>query len=483
MVDQTDKNGTWSKERKKINRTALLAVALAAIMITTFFAGYFVRGTVEPTTAQEMTAIMRLLKENSIYVSEQSAEELLPQVLKMDELSAQFVQKVIAPYDPYAAYYSPQDYKQLLEEDRGRYSGVGIGLTFDKDTGSVKIAKVYLNSSAYENGVKESDILVAGIKKGETEYTYFNTAVLEFNHDKPENERITTLKLVNEFFASFDIGDEINLKVLRNEIKIDFTLKKQNYVVSYVEYRDNGTYYYFSTEEDEFKGREPKSAEEKTAESIPYLDADTAYIKLYEFEGDAAGQFSKALEFMRAQGKTKLILDLRDNGGGLIDILLEIASYLINDNDAANIRILNFKDKISENHYSAVNRFYKGENRLTDISVIANTKTASASECLIGALIDYGDKETHNGAQFNTNRLILTEHNYTRGYFCTYGKGIMQTTYGLPSGGALKLTTAKIYWPIQSICVQDVGIQTVPENCVSDEDAIVRANEVLHPLP
>ena len=113
----------------------------------------------------------------------------------MDELSAQFVQKVIAPYDPYAAYYSPQGYKQLLEEDRGRYSGVGIGLTFDKDTGSVKIAKVYLNSPAYKNGVKESDILVAGIKKDETEYTYFNTAVLEFNQDKPENERITALKL------------------------------------------------------------------------------------------------------------------------------------------------------------------------------------------------------------------------------------------------------------------------------------------------
>ena len=118
MVDQTDKNGTWSKERKKINRTAIISVVLAAIIVTAFFAGYFVRGTVEPATAQEMTAIMRLLKENSIYVSEQSAEELLPQVLKMDELSAQFVQKVIAPYDPYAAYYSPQDYKQLLEEGR-----------------------------------------------------------------------------------------------------------------------------------------------------------------------------------------------------------------------------------------------------------------------------------------------------------------------------------------------------------------------------
>ncbi|MBR0189795.1 MAG: hypothetical protein IJQ23_05365 [Clostridia bacterium] len=481
MADKTDKNGAWNKERKRINRTALISVALAAMMIITFFAGYFVRGTVEPTTSQEMTAIMRLLKENSIYVSEQSAEELSPQILKMDELSAQFVQKVIAPYDPYAAYYSPQGYKQLLEEDRGRYSGVGIGLTFDKDTGSVKIAKVYLNSPAYKNGVKESDILVAGIKKDETEYTYFNTAVLEFNQDKPENERITALKLVNEFFAGFEIGDEINLKVLRNETEIDFTLKKQDYIVSYVEYRDNETYYYFSTEDDGYKGREPQSAAEKAAESIPYLDADTAYIKLYEFEGDAAKQFGQALEFMRTQGRTKLILDLRDNGGGLIDILLDIASYLINDNDAKDIRILNFKDKISESHYSTENKFYTGENRLTDISVIANTKTASASECLIGALIDYGDKETHNGAQFNTNRLILTEHNYAREYFCTYGKGIMQTTYGLPSGGALKLTTAKIFWPISKwVCVQDIGITTVPDNCVSDENAIARANAVLH---
>lgn len=474
MKEQKDKNAAWNTERKRINRTALVSVVLAAIMIITFFAGYFVRGMVEPTTAQEMAAIMRLLKENSIYVSEQSAEEPSPQVLQIDELSAQFVQKVIAPYDPYATYYSPQEYKQVLEEDKGRYSGVGIGISEDKDTKQVKVARVYLNSPAYKAGVKSGDVLVGGIKKGETDYTYFNTAVLEFNQDKPESEQITVLKAVNEFFSGFEIGDEITLKILREETEIEFTLKKQDYIVSYVEYKDNEKYYYFSTESDGFKGRSRDlDAAEKL--SMP-ISEDTAYIKLYEFEGDAAEQLGKALDFMYTRGRTKLILDLRDNGGGLIDILLEIASYLVNDNDTANIKILNFEEKNAVNHYSTVNRF-KG---VTDISVIANAGTASASECLIGALIDYGDKGIYGGAQFGYDRLVITPKKDVNGndVYRTYGKGIMQTTYGLPSGGALKLTTAKIKWPVSDRCIQGEGITSDIHE--TDENAIARANAVLH---
>lgn len=463
MRDKTDKNGAWNKERKKTNRTAIISVVLAAIIITTFFAGYFVRGITEPVLGE----IWKIIQGTSVYTKDMTE----------DELADLFV-KATLQEDKYAKYYSPEEYAKIREEDKGRYSGVGIGITEDKDTDDVKVAKVYINSSAYKQNVQAGDVLVGGIKKGETEYTDFKVAVSEYNQDKEEDEKITVLSVVNDFFADFNIGDEIKLKIKQGSAEPEEkTLNKEKYNVSYVEYKDDEEYYYFSTEAGGIERLEPRDKDN----ILPYLDDDTAYIKLYEFEGDAAAQFNKALEYMRARGKTKLILDLRDNGGGLVDILLNIASYLINYNDAADIRVLNFKDKISESHYSTKNRFYKGENQLTDISVIANTKTASASECLIGALSDYGNS---NGASFNLNeRLILTEYNDNRGYFCTYGKGIMQSTYLLKSGGALQLTTAEIFWPISWASIQDVGIQTVPENCVSDENAIARANEVLHPLP
>ena len=475
MKEQTDKNCAFNSERKRVNRNALISVLLAAVIIVTIFAGYFVRGTVEPEESREMSAIMRLLKENSIYVSEESAEESSSEFLQIDELSSQFVQKVIAPYDPYAKYYSPQEYKRLLEEDNGRYSGVGIGISEDRTTETISVTRVYLNSPAYKSGMKEQDVLLGGIKKGDTEYTYFKTAVLEFNQDKPESEKVSVLSIINEFFAGFEVGDEVKLKIWRGDGEMEFTLIKEDYVVSYVEYKDNEKAYYFSTEDDGFKGRE--SSDEDMI--LPSLSDDTGYIKLYEFEGDAAEQFEEALEYMNTErNKTKLILDLRDNGGGIIDILLKIASHLINNVGESKIRVLNYTDKNASSYYSTTNRF--NPDFLTDISVIANAGTASAAECLIGALMDYGDSETYHGAQFGAYRLVLTPKRNASGdeFYRTYGKGIMQTTYALSSGGALKLTTAKISWPVSKKCIQGEGIvSTIHE---SDAHAILRADAVLH---
>ena len=458
MGKPTDKQVVWDNERKKTNRTALFSIALAVIMILTFFAGYFVRGTVEPAESQEMSALMRIITER--WMSQKNTEEL----------SADFINLVIKPYDAYATYYTPQEYKKLVEEDKGRYSGVGIALR-ENSEGYVQVAKVYLNSPAYKNGVETGDVLVAGIKKGETEYTVFQDEI---------SEGKTALSVVNDLFAGYSIGDTILLKFQSGSAEPkEITLEKEDYIVSYVEYMDNEKYYYFSsTKEDGFHGRESTDI----GKILPTLNDDTAYIKLYEFEGDAAKQFEKALDYMVTERhRKKLILDLRDNGGGILDILMDIASYLVTDKNADKLLVLKSEDKNSLTRYTKVKRF-KG---LTDVSVIANAGTASAAECLIGALIDYGNKENYGGIQFDYSRLILTPKQIDgQDVYRTYGKGIMQTTYSLPSGGALKLTTAKIYWPHsvdengKPFCVQDRGVTDGIKE--TDENAINRANEVLH---
>lgn len=475
MKDNRGNDCAFSEERRRINRTALLSVVIAAVMIAMFFVGYFVHGETETKAAKLLDELNQITRDNAV----------MGEVKTADELAELFVQATLKD-DKYAKYYTPSEYAKILKEDKGRYSGVGVSLAENAAGTEVFVSKVYLNSPAYKKGVKEGDRLVAGKFKGETDYEYFADKADEYNADKEPEDKISVLSVVNDFFEGYVMGDELELKVMRGDTELDFLVKKENYTVSYVEYRDNGTYYYFSTEyndvtdKNEFKGREPLTAAEKAEESIPYLDDDTAYIKLYEFEGDAAAQFAETLEFMNDRGRTKLILDLRDNGGGLVDILLEIASYIVNDNGSSNINILNVEAKSAKTHYStSINRFSEW---LTDISVIANGKTASASECLIGALTDYGDAETFKGASFSLNdRLILTEHNAQRDRYCTYGKGIMQTTYGLKSGGALKLTTAKIYWPKSNVFIQDKGAWTDnPANCVSDENAVARANAALH---
>ncbi len=451
-MEEKENLSATENTRRKVNRNALLSVLFATVLIITFFLGYFVRGHSEPAYAQKINEIIKLINSMSVYSSDKDADTL-----------AKYLLKELLKDDKYAYYYTAEEYKKVIAEDGGNYSGLGVGFSADG-----QIVRVYLNSPAYNNGqgLKKGDELYAGIYKGDEDYTVFADR-LTADKDK--------LDVYAEFFAEFEFGEEINLKVLRGSEggeTLEFTFAKEQYTVSYVEYFDDEKYYHYSTGEDGFKGRVSDDM------CISGLSADTAYIKLYEFEGGAAVQFAGALEFMRERGKTKLILDLRDNGGGLINVLLDIASYIINDNGSDEIKILNVKEKDATTHYSTSSNRFSGD--ITDISVIANTHTASASECLIGALNDYGDKDSFGGAAFSLDRLILTEHDES-GVYRTFGKGIMQTTVKLSSGGALKLTTAKIYWPISWCSIQDVGIKTeVLENCVSDEDAISRADEVLH---
>ena len=487
--EQNDYAVNAETERRKTNRNAIISVLLAAVIVLMFFLGYYVRGISEPESSQKINEIINIIDNASIYGSDKTA----------DELAKSLVEQLRKNGDNYAKYYTPEEYKRVLEEDKGLYSGIGIA--FDL---SGAIAKVYLNSSAYKAGIKTGDRLIAGVYKedvnvDETEkkFTNFAEKVIEENAetedsgDKDKKPEKSIFDIYSEFFAEFNAEEEFAVKIRRieddKETEQELTLKKSNYIVSYVEYKDNEKYYYFSTEGDGFKGREDDYTEFPD-KKIDTLSSDTAYIKLYAFEGGAAEQFADALKFMKKQGKSKLILDLRDNGGGIIDILLDIASYLITDeNGSSIIKVMGVEEKSSLTRYNTSKNNF--DSFLTDISVIANCGTASAAEALIGALNDYGDKDAFKGAAFNLDRLVLTQKHGERDTYCTYGKGIMQTTYELKSGGALMLTTAYIYWPLRligedeeknSFCVQDIGIETnIEENQVTDAEAIARANEIL----
>ena len=208
-------------------------------------------------------------------------------------------------------------------------------------------------------------------------------------------------------------------------------------------------------------------------DEFSYLAEDTAYITFSLFEGGAAAQLEDALYKMAERGRDKLILDMRGNGGGYMDVLTDIAALLIDRSGSYTLTYV--REKSDTEEYRVTSDKYTHD--LTAITVLADGNTASASECLLGAMLCYGEDVCEAGFSLAD---IIIEYNAGRDNYSTYGKGIMQTTYMLSTGGALKLTTAQIFWPDNTTCVQDAGIvQTDPANCLNGDDAILRAAEIL----
>jgi C-terminal processing protease CtpA/Prc len=148
-----------------------------------------------------------------------------------------------------------------------------------------------------------------------------------------------------------------------------------------------------------------------------------------------------------------------------MNILTKVASYLINNNGQGNTLVALAKYKNgSTAKYSFNNNNYVPLDKLT---VIANEYSASATECLIGALLTYGDLDINN--------LIVTSQSSPTGQNTTYGKGIMQTTFYGPKNNAIKLTTAYIYWPDGTTNIHGKGIKANLEYSVLYEDGYARA--------
>ncbi len=316
--------------------------------------------------------------------------------------------------------------------------GAGISLTRTYDP--MRVYQVVGNSPADKAGLKRGMyILGYGASDNKEEMTAGSSADF-FTFVKslrPDNDG-------NIFFwlkCSFD-KDDADASV--------YKLTMAEYQASYCFYRDNKVSYRFRTKEGSDKDKKPEAV--LTDEPLTALDDDTAYICLSEFTGNAAAEFKECLQKMKDNNRKNLILDLRGNGGGRMNVFAEIASYLLKDATAGTQKVAYAKFKNGATvSYSVKGSYYKdyfGES--SRISILADEYTASASECLIGALIDY--------KTISFSDVYL--HRNGKGEARTYGKGIMQTTYEGPSGSALKLTSAEIFWPKSGKTIHGVGVTT-----------------------
>ncbi|MBO5737082.1 MAG: hypothetical protein J6S04_04665 [Clostridia bacterium] len=331
--------------------------------------------------------------------------------------------------DAYSRYMTADEYREAQGDLAGKRIGIGLVFNTKDEAGNEQmlVVRVCGNSPAEEAGLQEGDRIIA---YGKTE-----TALTE---NEVFNDFSTFLNTLAE-------GESFCIRAKRGTEAVDFTLARKSYVENYVFYRTKTTAYAFTGKKSDVWTEIGKPLEA--------LAEDTAYIRLIQFGDGTEKLFAKAMEQFKADGKKNLVLDLRDNGGGYLSTMQGIAGYFCKNSTEKKPQIVVAKDRKREETFKANSNDY-GDYFATDsrICVLADNGTASASECLIGAMVDYG------ATAFSDICLIERD-----GVAKTYGKGIMQTTYYLGMKlDAVKLTTAELYWPISGKSIHGRGV--LPED-------------------
>lgn len=280
--------------------------------------------------------------------------------------------------DRYSVYYNADEYRQMQIDTTGQYYGIGAGLKQEKDTMVVSISRVYEGTPSEKAGLLNGDI------------------ILSVDSTEANSMELTELvKLIRG-----EEGTSVHLEVYRP-----------------------GTGEYLSFDVERENVTLPSIAYEMAAEGI-------GYIRIESFEKETAAQFEAAVESLAGQGMESLVIDLRYNGGGLVDSVVDILDDILPEGLLVYTEDKNGK---REEYRS------DGETKMDyPLAVLINQDSASASEIFAGAIKDY---------QYGT--LIGTT---------TFGKGIVQTIFRLEDGDAVKLTTAKYFTPNGNY-IHGVGIE------------------------
>jgi carboxyl-terminal processing protease len=276
--------------------------------------------------------------------------------------------------DPYSSYLEKSENETLSNEMVGQYDGIGVYVSIDPKDNLITVVSVIKDTPASQADIRILDKIIA--INGE-DYTGDNI-----------NAAVEKMK--------GEVGEEITITVLRNSEKLEKKITKKEIVLKHLEYENKD---------------------------------GIGYIKILSFDENSSSDFTKAYDELASQNIKGLIIDLRDNGGGIYDETIKIAKRII---PTGLIVYTEDKNGKQEKVYS------EGEGIKIPLAVLVNNSSASASEVLSGAIKDRG-----------IGTLIGEK---------TFGKGLVQGWYKMTDGTALKVTVAKYFTP-NGVCIEGKGIE------------------------
>ena len=270
--------------------------------------------------------------------------------------------------DRYSEYFTEEEYERFNSSSSGTYQGIGVLVQKNEDTGEVVVVKTFEKGSSYEEGVQAGDVIY-----------------------KIENEEVTELEL-SEVVAKIkgEEGTFVHVTVLRNGKEIEFDLERRRLEVDTVKHK----------------------MIEKNGKKI-------GYIAVAEFDEVTDNQFKEAIKELEKEGMQGLVIDLRDNPGGLLDVACSMLDRMIKKG------ILVYT--LDKDGNKTVEEAEDNESFDKPVSIIVNGGSASASEVFAGAMQDY-----------KAATLVGTT---------TFGKGIVQSILSMGDGTAVKVTVSKYYTP------------------------------------
>jgi len=317
----------------------------------------------------------------SEYVDEKSPKDLIYGALR----------GMLSSLDPHSQFMDPDEYKDLKTETEGKFGGLGVEITL-KDNLLTVISPVE-DTPAWRAGIKPGDRIVK-INNDVTRDMTLDDAVKKLRGDPGTKVTITILREKDDLVKDFVIIREI--------IHVD-------------DVKD------------------------------PHIIGDhIGYVRLTEFRENSQDELHQALEKLKSDGADSLILDLRNNPGGLLDVAAKVAEEFL----PAGETIVSTKGRHSSQDTVSKSGNNSGDFLDWPMVVMINEGSASGSEIVAGALRD-------------NKRAVLVG-------IKSFGKGSVQSVIPLPDGSGLRLTTAKYFTP-SGVCINGIGITP---DVVVEEDIV-----------
>ena len=286
-----------------------------------------------------------------------------------DRLVYGAIDGMLKTLDPHSSFFDPKSYAQMRERQHGSYYGLGI--TIQVIDGDITVMSIFEGSPAFKQGLRRGDV-IARIESEDTKGWTSDAAVKKLKGPKGTK--------VNISLRRRGADELINMDVVRDEVNIT------------------------------------------TVRGAFMIDKETGYVKLAEFSETSDRELGAALEQLTAKGMKRLVFDLRDNPGGLLDQAIRIGNRFLPQGD-----MIVYQRGRAENSDQEYRATEKSDYTNLPVVTMVNRNSASASEIVSGALQDH-------------DRAVIVGET-------TFGKALVQSVYRISGDAGVAVTTGRYYTP------------------------------------